>query len=121
MKNVLPFLVAAAPGAVIFALHAVDVSRTSIRGSIRGARAARERCLLAHRGCRPREEGDPRFLSGARQGTALAPAAWDELEQCPSTVTASQATELAESFIDRYRGGGMAPEASVPSKGGDGR
>ena len=40
--------------------------------------------------------------------------AWDELQRCPSTVTASQATELAESFIDRFRGGGQAPEASVP-------
>jgi hypothetical protein len=47
-------------------------------------------------------------------GTALALAAWDELQQCPSTVTASQATELAESFIERFRGGGKAPEASVP-------
>ena len=48
------------------------------------------------------------------QGTALALAAWDELQQCPNTVTVSQATGLAESFIDRFRGGGKAPEASVP-------
>ena len=48
------------------------------------------------------------------RGTALALAAWDELQQCPNTVTVSQATGLAESFIDRFRGGGKAPEASVP-------
>jgi hypothetical protein len=35
---------------------------------------------------------------------ALALVAWDELQRCPSTVTASQATELAEWFIDRFRG-----------------
>jgi hypothetical protein len=40
--------------------------------------------------------------------------ACDKLQRCPSTVTASQATELAESFIDRFRGGGQVPEASVP-------
>ena len=48
------------------------------------------------------------------RGTALALLAWDELQQCPNTVTASHATGLAESFIDRFRGGGRAPEASVP-------
>ena len=45
---------------------------------------------------------------------ALALAAWNELQQCPNTVTASQPTGLAESFIDRFRGGGKAPEALVP-------
>ena len=48
------------------------------------------------------------------RGTPLALAAWDELQQSPNTVTVSQATGLAESFIGRFRGRGKAPEASVP-------
>ena len=46
--------------------------------------------------------------------TALALAAWNRLQGCPSTVTAAQALGLAESFLERLRGGGEAPEASVP-------
>ena len=52
--------------------------------------------------------------SQLQQDASLALVAWDELQECPSTVTVSQATGLAESFIDRFRGGGKAPEASVP-------
>ena len=48
-------------------------------------------------------------------GTALALAAWDELQQCPNTVTVSQATGLAESFIDRFRGGGRLRKRLFPS------
>jgi len=114
MKNVLPFLLAPAPRGRGLRVHAVDVSRTSIRGSIRRARAARERCPLAHRGCGHERKVIPASYPELGQGTALALAAWDELQQYPSAVTASQATELAESFIDRFRSGGMAPEASVP-------
>ena len=46
--------------------------------------------------------------------TALALAAWDRLQGCPPTVKADQALQLAESFLERFRGGGEAPEASVP-------
>lgn len=47
-------------------------------------------------------------------GTALALAAWNRLQQCPSAVTSAQATTLAEAFIDQFRGGGEAPEANAP-------
>ena len=47
-------------------------------------------------------------------GKALALAAWDKLQGCPSTVSAAQATGLAELFVERFRGDGEAPEASVP-------
>ena len=48
------------------------------------------------------------------RGQALAFVAWDELQQCPSTVKSSLAVGLARSFIDRFRSGGRAPEAEVP-------
>lgn len=47
-------------------------------------------------------------------GRAFALAAWDELQQCPSSVTPAQATDLARVFVDMFRSGGRAPEASVP-------
>ncbi len=48
------------------------------------------------------------------KGKALALVAWDELQQCPNTITAEQATKLARSFIARFRAGGKAPEPSAP-------
>lgn len=48
------------------------------------------------------------------RGRALALAAWDELQQCPSSVTPAQATDLARVFVDVFRSGGRAPEPSVP-------
>lgn len=45
-------------------------------------------------------------------GRAFALAAWDELQQCPSSVTPSQATDLARAFVDLFRSGGRAPEPS---------
>ena len=48
------------------------------------------------------------------KGTALAFAAWDELQQCPAAVTAEHATGLADAFIARFRAGGRAPEPSAP-------
>ncbi len=46
--------------------------------------------------------------------TSLALAAWNRLQRCPSTVTAAQALGIAESFVERFRGGGEAPEPSAP-------
>ncbi len=46
-------------------------------------------------------------------GQALALVAWDELQQCPNTITSSQATTLAKAFIARFRGGGKAPEPAA--------
>ncbi|MGH2683410.1 MAG: DUF3105 domain-containing protein [Actinomycetota bacterium] len=48
------------------------------------------------------------------EGRSLALAAWNRLQQCPSTVTPDQATTLAGSFIAQFRGGGDAPEPNVP-------
>ena len=48
------------------------------------------------------------------EGTSLAFAAWNKLQQCPSAVTAEQALGLAEAFIDRFASGGEAPEPSAP-------
>ncbi len=47
-------------------------------------------------------------------GRAFALAAWDELQQCPSSATPAQATGLARVFVDMFRSGGRAPEATVP-------
>ena len=46
-------------------------------------------------------------------GRAFALAAWDELQQCPSSATPAQATGLARVFVDMFRSGGRAPESSV--------
>jgi hypothetical protein len=40
---------------------------------------------------------------------ALAFAAWDELEQCGSGVTAAQAVSSLGGFVNAYRGGPLAP------------
>ena len=49
-----------------------------------------------------------------QQGTSLAFAAWNKLQQCPPTVNSEQAVSLAEAFIDRFASGGEAPEPSAP-------
>lgn len=48
------------------------------------------------------------------EGTSLAFAAWNRLQQCPSTVTSEQALGLAQAFLDRFASGGEAPEPSAP-------
>ncbi len=52
--------------------------------------------------------------SQLEKGKALALVAWDELQQCPNTITAEQATTLAKSFIARFKAGGKAPEPAAP-------
>ena len=47
-------------------------------------------------------------------GQSLALAAWDRLQQCPSTVSSTQAVSLARAFIGRFRGDGAAPEPAGP-------
>lgn len=47
-------------------------------------------------------------------GVSLALTAWDELRECPSTISAKQAVAVARSFISSYRGDGRAPEPAAP-------
>jgi hypothetical protein len=47
-------------------------------------------------------------------GNALALVAWNNLQQCPSSVSPQQAETLARAFITRFRGGGEAPEPGAP-------
>ena len=47
-------------------------------------------------------------------GRSLALVAWDRLQQCPSTVSSSQALSLARAFIGQFRGDGAAPEPAAP-------
>jgi Protein of unknown function (DUF3105) len=47
-------------------------------------------------------------------GTSLALAAWNKLWECPSSVTATQASTIASGFIHAYRGTSNAPEPRAP-------
>ena len=45
------------------------------------------------------------------EGTALAFAAWNKLQTCPTTVTGPQATLIARGFIEAYLCTSNAPES----------
>jgi hypothetical protein len=47
-------------------------------------------------------------------GTSLAFVAWQRLQECGFTEDADAAVEVAERFVGRFRGGGVAPEPSGP-------
>jgi hypothetical protein len=49
------------------------------------------------------------------EGTALAMAAWNELQTCPSGVTAAQAGTIADGFAEAFACTGNAPEPKVSS------
>ena len=46
-------------------------------------------------------------------GTALALAAWNKLQTCPATVTASQAKDVANGFIDAFLCTSNSPEGNL--------
>ncbi|MGH2572617.1 MAG: DUF3105 domain-containing protein [Actinomycetota bacterium] len=48
------------------------------------------------------------------EGEALALAAWNKLQECPSRVGPEQADTLARAFIAQFRRGGEAPEPAAP-------
>ena len=46
-------------------------------------------------------------------GTALALAAWNKLQTCPSTTTAAQAATISNGFIDAFLCTSNAPEGNL--------
>ncbi|HVM12396.1 MAG TPA: DUF3105 domain-containing protein [Actinomycetota bacterium] len=48
------------------------------------------------------------------QGTSLTLAAWTRVQQCPAVRDAGAAEQVARGFIQRFRGGGDAPEPTAP-------
>jgi hypothetical protein len=57
---------------------------------------------------------DPGLVNGKSFPTAIAFAAWDNLQQCPATVTGTQARIIAQGFIAEFRNASSAPEARLP-------
>lgn len=47
-------------------------------------------------------------------GRSLAFAAWQRLQTCPRVTDPDAALDVANGFIKRFRGGGVAPEAGAP-------
>ncbi len=50
---------------------------------------------------------------GLADGTSLALAAWDRLQTCPGTITATQAATVTQGFIDAFVCTGIAPEPTA--------
>ena len=50
---------------------------------------------------------------GLPDGTAVALAAWDQLQTCPETLTANQATTVANGFAGAFACTSNAPEANA--------
>lgn len=50
---------------------------------------------------------------GLPEGTSVALAAWDQLQTCPSTITAEQATTIADGFAEAFACTSNAPEANA--------
>lgn len=48
------------------------------------------------------------------EGTSLAMVAWNKLWECPSTVPASDASAMADAFIEAFKSTSNAPEGNVP-------
>ena len=47
------------------------------------------------------------------EGAALAMTAWNQLQTCPATVTASQADDIARGFIEAFVCTSNAPEGNI--------
>ena len=50
---------------------------------------------------------------GLPEGTSVALAAWDQLQTCPGTVTAAQASTIADGFAEAFACTSNAPEAAA--------
>lgn len=50
---------------------------------------------------------------GLPEGTSVALAAWDQLQTCPGTITAEQATTIADGFAEAFACTSNAPEANA--------
>ena len=50
---------------------------------------------------------------GLPEGTSVALAAWDQLQTCPGSITADQATTVADGFVEAFACTSNAPEANA--------
>jgi hypothetical protein len=50
---------------------------------------------------------------GLPDGTSVALAAWDQLQTCPGSITAGQATTVADGFAEAFACTSNAPEVSA--------